>query len=414
LKCLQNYTFPNHLRSAGEIKTAVFNLSLNNHGKSGGYNASMKKTTLLGDLTPAQFLKDYWHKKPCVIRQAIPGFSALLDRDALFELAAREDVESRLITQFKQKWEMQAGPLTTLPAVTKKNWTLLVQGVNLHEDAADALLRQFNFLPDARLDDLMISYASDNGGVGPHFDSYDVFLLQAEGTRRWRIGAQEDLTLQQGVPLKILKIFTPTEEFDLEPGDMLYLPPHYAHEGVAIGECMTYSIGFRAPSFQELGEAFLTFMSDSIDLPGRYADPALTATTRPAEISSAMLAQVSTELNKVQFTKDDIAIFLGEYLSEPKANVFFEGPKRPLTLDKFMVLAGKRGVALSRKTQMLYRSKLIFINGESFEVDAADKTLLSMLADSRVLSAELTSTASQDVAEAMHDWYRQGWLTTVK
>jgi hypothetical protein len=120
LNCLPNYTFPNHLRSADEIKTAVFNLSLNNHGKSGGYNASMKKTTLLGDLTPAQFLKDYWHKKPCVIRQAIPGFSALLDRDALFELAAREDVESRLITQFKQKWEMQSGPLTALPAVTKK------------------------------------------------------------------------------------------------------------------------------------------------------------------------------------------------------------------------------------------------------------------------------------------------------
>ncbi|MFT5961287.1 MAG: 50S ribosomal protein L16 3-hydroxylase, partial [Burkholderiaceae bacterium] len=272
----------------------------------------------------------------------------------------------------------------------------------------------FNFLPDARLDDLMISYASDNGGVGPHFDSYDVFLLQAQGTRRWRIGAQEDLTLQQGVPLKILKHFTPTQEFDLEPGDMLYLPPHYAHEGVAVGECMTYSIGFRAPSFQELGEAFLTFMSDSIDLPGRYADPALTATTHPAEISSAMLAQVSAELNKVQFTKDDMAIFLGEYLSEPKSNIFFEGPKRPLSLDKFMALAGKRGVTLSRKTQMLYRSKLIFINGESFEVDTTDKTLLSMLADRRALSSELTSTASQDVAEAMHDWYRQGWLAVIK
>ncbi|GAA4012145.1 cupin domain-containing protein [Actimicrobium antarcticum] len=374
----------------------------------------MKKLTLLGDLTPAQFLKDYWHKKPCVIRQAIPGFQPFIDRDALFELAKRDDVESRLVTHVKQKWDMKSGPQDALPATTKKDWTLLVQGVNLHDDHADALLRQFNFLPDARLDDLMISYASDTGGVGPHFDSYDVFLLQAHGTRHWRIGDQKDLSLQQGVPLKILRNFEPTEEFDLEPGDMLYLPPHYAHEGVAVGECMTYSIGFRAPSFQELGEAFLTFMSDSIDLPGRYADPALAATSRPGEISTAMLAQVTAEINKVQFTKDDITIFLGEYLSEPKASVFFEGPKRPQTLDKFMQLASKRGVFLSRKTQMLYRSELIFINGESFEVDAADKALLSVLADSRKLDATLTASASQDVAEALHDWYRQGWLSIQK
>ena len=158
---------------------------------------------------------------------------------------------------------MRNGPHAELPSTTKKQWTLLVQGVNLHHDGADALLRQFNFLPDARLDDVMISYASDGGGVGPHLDSYDVFLLQAEGTRRWRIGAQKDLTLQKGVPLKILQRFTPDQEFDLQPGDMLYLPPNYAHEGIAVGECMTYSIGFRAPSFQELGESFLQFMADS-------------------------------------------------------------------------------------------------------------------------------------------------------
>ena len=174
-------------------------------------------------------------------------------------------------------------------------------------------MRQFDFVPDARLDDLMISYATETGGVGAHFDSYDVFLLQAHGHRRWRIGAQTDLTLVEGMPLKILKNFQPEEEYILAPGDMLYLPPQYAHEGVAMDECMTYSIGFRAPSYQELGEAFLESMIDSIDLPGRYADPDLKPSKHRAEISSAMLSRVTAELNKVRFTQEDIALFLGEY-----------------------------------------------------------------------------------------------------
>ncbi|MDP9108437.1 MAG: cupin domain-containing protein, partial [Pseudomonadota bacterium] len=320
-------------------------------------------------------------------------------------------VEARLVTHFRQKWEMQAAPIATLPPLAKKDWTLLVQGLNLHFDAADALLRQFNFIPDVRLDDLMVSVASDGGGVGPHVDSYDVFLLQVEGTRRWRIGAQKDLTLQSGVPLKILQRFAPEQEFDLHPGDMLYLPPNYAHEGVAIGPCMTYSIGFRAPAFQELGEAFLQFMADSIDLPGHYADPELIPTKRPAEIPAAMLATVGEQLNKVRFTADDVAIFLGEYLSEPKPNVFFDPPARLLPLSKFMQTVAKRGVALSRKTQMLYRNRLVFINGESFAVERPDKEILARLADTRELDGVQGGAASQDVAEALHDWYRQGWLT---
>jgi 50S ribosomal protein L16 3-hydroxylase len=288
---------------------------------------------------------------------------------------------------------------------------LLVQGVNLHDDGADALLRQFRFIPDARLDDLMISYATDNGGVGPHFDSYDVFLLQAHGQRRWKIGATQDLTLVEGSALKILKNFTPEQEFVLEPGDMLYLPPQYAHDGTAIGECMTYSIGFRAPPFQELGEAFLQFMADSIDLPGRYADPDLQASKHPAEIGAAMLAQISDELNKVRFTEDDIAIFVGEYFSDPKANVFFASPARPLTLARFTAALNKRGVALSRKTQMLYRGKHVFINGESFAAGRADKASLTLLADQRRLDSEAAAKVSTDVLEALYTWYEDGWIT---
>lgn len=370
----------------------------------------MKKFTLLGGCTPQQFLRDYWHKKPLLIRQAIPGFKPILSRDALCQLAAQDDVESRLISNFDTGWQMQGGPFARLPAFGKKGWTLLVQGVNLHNDAADALMQQFRFIPDARLDDLMISYATDTGGVGPHFDSYDVFLLQAHGKRRWRISAQQDLTLIEGMSLKILKNFQTEQEFILEPGDMLYLPPHYAHDGTAIGECMTYSIGFRTPSFQELGEAFLQFMADSIDLPGRYADPDLTVTRHPAEISRAMLSQVGGELSKIRFTDDDIAIFLGEYLSEPKANVFFDPPARALTPARFFQAACKKGIALSRKTRILYRGKHIFINGESFAAGSADKAVLTQLADARKLDGSTVAGASIDVQEALHTWYQDGWL----
>jgi 50S ribosomal protein L16 3-hydroxylase len=373
----------------------------------------MKKSAplrLLGDITPAQFLRDYWHKKPLLIRQAIPGFKPLLPFDQLAELATKDYVESRLVTLAGGEWDMRHGPLHELPPRTQREWTMLVQGVNLQDDAADALLRQFRFVPDARLDDLMVSFATDGGGVGPHFDSYDVFLLQAEGQRRWRIGPQKDLSLVEGLPLKILSKFKPTEEFVLEPGDMLYLPPHYAHDGVAIGDCQTYSIGFRSPSYQELGEAFLQFMADSIDLPGRYADPDLEASAKPAEIPKDMLGRLADELNKMQFTEDDFTIFLGEYLSEPKHNVFFTGPEKPLPAGRFAQTAGKRGVKLSRKTQMLYRGKHVFINGESFAIGRADKASLEALANHRLLSGAEVAAASEDVMEALYAWYTDGWI----
>ena len=369
-----------------------------------------KNLPLLGNLTPAQFLRDYWHKKPLLIRQAIPGFQALLSIKELAALAKQNHIESRLITSVDGQWDMQHGPIENLPPASQKQWTMLVQGANLVDQRADALLRQFRFIPDARLDDLMISYATDGGGVGPHFDSYDVFLLQASGRRRWRIGAQEDLSLVEGMPLKILQNFTPQEEYVLEPGDMLYLPPHYAHDGVAEGECMTYSIGFRAPSFQELGEAFLQFMADSIDLPGRYADPELEPAKNPAEIPRHMLATIAEEMNKVRFTEEDVTIFLGEHMSEPKHNVFFTGPAKPLTMGRFVQAVSKRGVVLSLKTLMLYRGKHVFINWESFAVGRADKLLLDVLANERALSGAAAASASDDVMEALYTWYQDGWI----
>ena len=203
---------------------------------------------LLGGITPQEFMRDYWQRKPLLIRQAIPGFKPSLSIANIKQLVKREEVESRLIWQDENGWNMKTGPLERLPAASKPNWSVLAQSVDLHDDATAALIRQFRFISDARLDDAMISIATDGGGVGPHFDSYDVFLLQAHGQRRWRISQQEDLTLEPGLPLKILKNFKSEQEFLLEPGDMLYLPPHAAHDGVAVGTCMTISIGFRAPT----------------------------------------------------------------------------------------------------------------------------------------------------------------------
>src|SRR6476661_7040471 len=184
-------------------------------------------STLLGGMTPARFMKRHWQKKPLLVRQAIPAFQPLLAPAELFALAAREEVESRLVIHEGTSWRLQRGPFArrAIPSTRRPDWTLLVQGVDLHLPAAHALLHGFSFVPAARLDDLMISYASDGGGVGPHFDSYDVFLLQVHGRRRWRIGRTTDTSLQPDVPLKILARFEPELEWLLEPGDMLYLPP---------------------------------------------------------------------------------------------------------------------------------------------------------------------------------------------
>ena len=194
-----------------------------------------QKLTLLGGISPQVFMKRHWQKKPLLVRQALPNFKALLNRGELFELAAKEDVQARMVIQEPGKtpgWRFRQGPFTrrALPSLKQAGWTLLVQGVDLQSEAVHQLMNQFRFVPDARLDDLMISFATDGGGVGPHYDSYDVFLLQAQGRRRWRIGRQKDLSLQPDVPLKILANFEPEVEYLLEPGDMLYLPPRYAHD----------------------------------------------------------------------------------------------------------------------------------------------------------------------------------------
>jgi 50S ribosomal protein L16 3-hydroxylase len=364
-------------------------------------------------------MRRYWQKKPLLIRQAIPEIAAPLSRDELFELADQDEVESRLITHFRNKWQLEHGPFAAdeLPSVKQRAWTLLVQGADLHNDRARALLDRFRFVPDARLDDLMISYATDGGGVGPHFDSYDVFLLQVHGKRRWRIGAQRDLTLQPGLPLKVLQHFEPEEEWLLEPGDMLYLPPHIAHDGVAEGECMTCSIGFRAPSTSELAAQFLYYLAErgeagsSPDRAALYRDPQQPAVAKPAQLPAALVDRVGSILAKIDWAETDVSSFLGTYLSEPKASVVFDPPERPLDEARFVKRASNDGIRLDRKTVLLYDNRSYYLNGEESRLSGVKKWVIE-LADNRCLSAKRFVTLSQQspMTALLHEWYRAGWI----
>ena len=366
--------------------------------------------TLLGGLTPAQFMKRHWHKKPLLVRQAIPNFKPCLDRSELVALAGQEGVESRLIVSSDKGWKMKHGPLAkrSLPPFSQKKWTFLVQGVDLHHDGVHALMQQFRFVPDARLDDLMISYATDGGGVGPHFDSYDVFLLQAHGQRRWRIGRQKDLSLQPGVPLKILQNFEHEEEFVLNPGDMLYLPPKYAHDGIAEGECMTWSIGFRSPKQGELARELLLGLADEAPEgvgEAVYRDPAQPAVAQPGAIPAELAAFARESLQKALKDPHLLSSLLGEHLTEPKANVWFDLAEHASDLSV--------GVVLDRRTRMMYDERSIFVNGESFRVGGKDAVLLRALADTRTLSAHQIKALSAGALAALDEWQADGWLKTL-
>ena len=390
-----------------------------------------KPLTLLGGLTAAQFMKTYWQKKPLLVRQAFPGFKAPLSVSALKKMSKRDDVESRLIQREKDQWQMDCGPFSRLPKASTPDWTLLVQSVDIHDDAACALMNQFRFVPDARLDDLMISLATVGGGVGPHFDSYDVFLLQAHGHRRWQFGQQKDLSLVDGLPLKILSNFEPEQEFVLEPGDLLYLPPQAAHDGVALDECMTISIGFRAPDEAALARGMLEAAADQIvaraglssgpygepPLPGPkldalYRDPKQLATAHPAEIPDGLIQSALKSVSKIQFNEALAHRFLGCWLTEPNQAAVFDSDDD--IEDAEDNPAPYTHWVLDRRTRMLYRGKQLFINGEVAAVDA--ETGLKILADARELSGTnpVAKKLSPDALEALADWLDAGWIHLIR
>lgn len=363
----------------------------------------------LGRLTPQRFLKTYWHRKPLFVKRAFDPSQLSIEASRLFELARRDDVESRLVRRRRDRWQLSHGPFPTLPNA-KRDWTLLIQGVDLHDAHAERVLDRFRWLPAARLDDVMISHAVDGGGVGPHFDSYDVFLLQARGTRRWRVSMQRDLNLVDDLPLKILANFTPTHEFICEPGDLLYLPPRCAHDGVALNDCMTWSIGFRAPTHAELLRGFYEYLADDLELDGRYRDAGLELDDAHARVPARMVDTLARLFDRHRPSPSNVECFLGEYLSEPKASTLFEPPLRPHTSARWLALAQRNGLRLDARTRMLYDKRRVFINGDSLIATAQEGRLLRVLADRRRLDAASCRVATEAARHCLYDWYRNGWL----
>ena len=335
------------------------------------------KSRLLGGMTAREFLRRHWQKRPLFVRAALPQLAPLLDARALAALSRRDDVESRIVRRRDNKWETTHGPFPK-PFSGKRNATLLVSGVNLHVAAADRLLRRFDFLPQARLDDVMVSYATPGGGVGPHVDSYDVFLIQGRGRRRWRVWFRK-------------KIF----EYLAKPGDLLYLPPGLKHDGVALEPCFTYSVGFRAPRGAELGAAFLDFLHERGLRDAAYRDPRLAPTRHSGAIPGEMVSFARTALENIRWSRADVLRFLGAYLTMPKAHIVFASTNRK-----------GAWIRLDGKTQLLYRGAQFFINGEAFGLPARDRAAMRELADRRAIAGPRLARQSRLIAK----WRQAGYI----
>jgi 50S ribosomal protein L16 3-hydroxylase len=278
---------------------------------------------LLGGLTAREFLRDYWQKKPLLVRQAMPGFESPLSPDELAGLALEEEIESRLVIEHGERpWELRRGPFAedAFAQLPERDWTLLVQAVDQFVPEVAELLEAFKFLPKWRIDDVMISFAAPGGGVGPHFDNYDVFLLQGYGKRRWQVGqmCNSDSPLLQHADLKILAEFVKTEEWVLEPGDMLYLPPLLAHCGTAEDDCMTYSVGFRAPSAAEVLTHFTDFLGQFLPDEERYSDADAQPTSDPHQIQRDSLDRLKALLNEHMSDERLLMTWFGQFMTEPR------------------------------------------------------------------------------------------------
>ncbi len=361
--------------------------------------------TLLGGLSARTFLRRHWQKRPLLVRAALPGFKGVLGARALFALASRNDVESRLVRRVKGRWDVREGPLprASLAGAGARDWTLLVNGVDQHSAAAARLLRRFAFVSESRLDDVMVSYAAPGGGVGPHVDSYDVFLIQAHGRRRWRLARARPFALVPGAPLKLIAGFRAEEEMVLEPGDLLYLPPGWGHDGIALDECITCSVGMRAPQGDELAAAFLDYLHERGLPAAAYRDPGLAPARHPARIDPGLLAHAQRQLARIRWARGEVEDFLGRHLSSPRPHTVFASRRAPPP-----ARLARSTVVLDPKTRMLYRGSRVFLNGESWTPGPAALRELAALADRRRAPGRVLARAG--LQRLIYDWYCAGAL----
>ncbi len=331
----------------------------------------------LRNFDKAEFLSDSWQKKPILIRNAWRSWSNPLEPDELAGLACEEGIESRLVILSADGWTLEHGPLPAerFGEVGKKPWTLLVQSVDHHVPAVAALLEPLRFIPNWRVDDVMVSYAVDGGGVGAHFDQYDVFLVQGLGTRRWQIGERcdEATKLLPHDDLRLLAEFEPTDEWTLEPGDMLYVPPRFAHNGIAVGDdCMTYSIGFRAPSRSELIARWAEHVVAELEDDDRYADPDLALQANPGEISAGALARMQAMVAERLLDSEGFARWFGEYCTAPKDHEIDWRPEQPMALPELRAAIDQSRPLLRNPASrfsfvhLQSGSLMLFVDGRSY------------------------------------------------
>lgn len=361
-------------------------------------------------LDAAAFMRAHWQRRPLLVRKAFAPFEDPLAPREVLALAAADEAQSRLVQRRAGAWTLEHGPIAAarFKQLPRRDWTVLVQDANHFSRRADALLACFDFIPHARIDDVMVSYAVPGGGVGPHVDSYDVFLVQGHGRRRWRISGQFDPAFVPGLPLRILRDFRPEEEWVLEPGDMLYLPPGVAHDGVAETECLTWSIGFRAPTDAELVSGFLDFLHDALAPEGQYGDPGSAPAAHPGEIPERLVEHAGRVLSRIRWTPAQVREFAGRFLSEPKAHVHFTPPSRPIPRGAFARKAARAGIALDPRSRLAFSGTMFFLNGETVAVAAAARAWMRRLADERRLEGPIDAPPA--FWDAAHEWYLHGFL----
>ncbi|MCQ4280653.1 cupin domain-containing protein [Pseudomonas stutzeri] len=375
---------------------------------------------ILGGISAREFLRDYWQKKPLLVRQAIPGLESPVSPDELAGLSLEEEVESRLVIEHGDTpWELRRGPFSedTYQNLPERDWTLLVQAVDQLVPEVAELIEHFRFLPNWRIDDVMVSFAAPGGGVGPHFDNYDVFLLQAHGQRRWRVGqmCDSESAMLKHADLRILADFQGTDEWVLEPGDMLYLPPRLAHFGTAEDACMTYSLGFRAPSAAEVLTHFTDFLAQFLPDEERYSDADLLPIEDPHQIQSDALDRLRAMLAEHMGDERLLLTWFGQFMTEPRYPERVQGPEID---EQAMLAALEDGAILVRNlSARLAWSEvdiglLLFASGQSRLLPGHLKELLKLVCSADALHAENLAgwLSDEDGRNLMLQLVKQGSL----
>ena len=375
---------------------------------------------LLGKLSPGQFMRRHWQRKPLLVRQAIPGFESPISADELAGLALEEEVESRLVLEHgAHPWELRRGPFAedTFSQLPERDWTLLVQAVDQFVPEVAEVLKDFGFLPSWRIDDLMISFAAPGGSVGPHFDNYDVFLLQAEGQRRWKIGqmCDADSKLLQHADLRILADFEQTDEWVLEPGDMLYLPPRLAHYGIAEDDCMTYSVGFRAPSAAEVLTHFTDFLAQFLPDEERYSDAGMAPISDPHQIQQEALDRLKALLTEHMSDERLLLTWFGQFMTEPRYPELVSGPE--IEEADFLAALEDGAVLVRNPSARLAWSEVdvglvLFASGQSRLLPAHLKELLRLICAADALHTDNLAPwlADEDGRTLVRELVQQGSL----